>query len=209
MTLIENINWRYATKQFDSEKKVIPSDLALLRQALQLSVSSYGLQPYKILIIEDKKLREKLKPASWNQSQITDASQLFVFCNYADVLPEHIDEYVTLKAKTQNLNIDSLKGYGDFMKEKLTGLTPVQKRNWTARQTYIALANLLSACATLKIDACPMEGFDPAMYDNILDLAQKGLEAAVIATIGYRAAEDTTQHLPKVRKSEETLFEVF
>ncbi|MEL7005177.1 MAG: NAD(P)H-dependent oxidoreductase [Bacteroidota bacterium] len=207
MSLIENLNWRYATKKFDNTKKVNDQDLETIKKALQLSASSYGLQLYKILIIEDIELREKLKPGSWGQSQITDASHLIVFCNYADVANEHIDEYTQLKAETMNINHDNLKGYGDFIKEKMGELDQPTKQNWTARQTYIALGNLLVACADLRIDACPMEGFDPSQYEEILGLESRGLKAAVIATIGYRSDEDQTQHAPKVRKSFDDLFE--
>ena len=160
-----------------------------------------------MLVIEDKEIREKLKPASWGQSQITDSSHLFVFCNYTEVNDEHIDDYLRLKAETQELDIEGLKDYGSMMKGSMSGLSDAQKSQWTAKQTYIALGNLLAACSMLKIDACPMEGFDPAKYNEILGLTEKGLNASVIATIGYRSEEDKTQHLKKVRKPSELLFE--
>ncbi len=208
MGLIENLKWRYATKKFDATRKVSAEDLEKIKEAVQLSASSYGLQLYKILVIEDAATREKLQPASWGQSQIVDASHLVVFCNYSKVDGEHIDEYVNLKSSTQGIDAESLKGYGDFIKGKMSDLSDEQQNNWTARQTYIALGNLLAACAELKVDACPMEGFEPAMYDEILGLSEKGLNAAVIATIGYRSDEDQTQHGKKVRKSMDDLFEM-
>ncbi len=162
---------------------------------------------YKVLVIEDQELRERLKSASWGQSQITDASQLIVFCNYTDVTDENIDEYIDLKAETQGLDKEGLKDYGNMMKGSMAGLSEAQKAIWTAKQTYIALGNLLAVCSMLKIDACPMEGFEPAKYNEILGLTEKGLNAAVIATIGYRSEEDKTQHLKKVRKPAEVLFE--
>ena len=208
MQLVENLKWRYATKKFDDTKKVSATDLDNIKEAISLSASSYGLQAYKVLIIEDLELRKKLQPASWGQSQIVDASHLIVFCNYTKVQPEVIDEYLKLKADTQGLNVDDLSGYGDFMKSKIGSLPEDAVKAWTAKQTYIGLGNLLAACAELKIDACPMEGFEAEQYEQILGLEEKGLSAAVIATIGYRSSEDGTQNSKKVRKPISELFEV-
>lgn len=207
MTFIDHQEWRYATKKFDPSKKVSAEDLASIKRSVQLSASSYGLQLYKVLVIEDTGLRTQLQPAAWNQSQITDASQLFVFCNYTKVTPEHIDEFINLTATTRGIEPAALTGYGDFMKTKIGERSPESQFNWTKNQVYIALGNLLSACAALKIDACPMEGFEPDQFNNILGLTEKGLNAAVLATIGYRSEEDQTQHLAKVRKSMDNLFE--
>jgi len=208
MQLVENLKWRYATKKFDDTQKVSATDLEKIKEAISLSASSYGLQAYKVLLIEDLELRKKLQPASWGQSQIVDASHLIVFCNYAKVQPEVIDEYLKLKADTQGLNVEDLSGYGDFMKSKIGSLPEETVKAWTAKQTYIGLGNLLAACAELKIDACPMEGFEAEQYEQILGLQEKGLSAAVIATIGYRSSEDGTQNSKKVRKPISELFEV-
>ena len=207
MNLIENLKWRYATKKFDPTKKVPAKKLAYLKEAVQLSVSSYGLQLYKVLIIEDDEVRKKLKAASWDQSQITDASQLFVFCHYNERKDEHIDAYIHLTAETQNIPVSTLSGYGDFMKNSLSQKTDTEWRSWSKSQTYLALSNLLMASAELKIDACPMEGFDPAQYSDILNLEEQGLSASVLATVGYRSNEDKTQFRPKVRKPFDILFE--
>ncbi len=207
MNLIENLKWRYATKKFDPHRKVSEADLEKIKEAISLSASSYGLQAYKVLIIEDLELRKKLQPASWGQSQITDASHLVVFCNYTKVDPEIIDGYLKLKATTQGLNFEDLKGYGDFMKSKIGALPDDAVKAWTAKQTYIGLGNLLAASAELKIDTCPMEGFNPDQYEEILGLSEKGLSAAVIATIGYRSEEDATKDSKKVRKPVTELFE--
>ncbi len=207
MNLIENLKWRYATKKFDPSRKVSEADLEKIKEAVSLSASSYGLQAYKVLIIEDLELRKKLQPASWGQSQITDASHLVVFCNYTKVNPEVIDGYLKLKATTQGLNFEDLKGYGDFMKSKIGALPEDAVKAWTAKQTYIGLGNLLAASAELKIDTCPMEGFESDQYEEILGLSKKGLSAAVIATIGYRSKEDATKDSKKVRKPVTELFE--
>jgi nitroreductase len=207
MNLIKNLNWRYATKRFDTEKKLNPADLELLKESIRLSASSYGLQLYKVVIVENEKIKLLLKDASWGQTQITESSHIFVFCNYKKVSERQIDEYLLLKASVQNLEIDALKGYGDFMKNTLLEMSDEQMNSWTAKQSYIALGNLLAACAELKIDACPMEGFEPEKYDKILGLSDKGLNAAVIAAVGYRSREDKTQFDAKIRKSSEILFE--
>lgn len=208
MELIKNLQWRYATKKFDTSKKVSSNDLQKLKEAVQLSVSSYGLQLYKVLIIENSEIREQLKPVSWNQNQITDASHLFVFCNYTEATPKAIDDFIKQTAETRNLDLDRLNGYGDFIKEKLQEKTPEEKTSWLKAQTYLALGNLLNACAELKIDACPMEGFEPEAYNKILNLEAQGLNAVVIAPIGYRHEEDHTIGQLKVRKPMEMLFEI-
>lgn len=207
MQFIKNQNWRYATKKFNPNKKVAPENIKRLKQALQLSVSSYGLQPYKVLIIENNELKAKLKSKSWNQSQVTEASHLFVLCNYTATKPHDIEQYINLIATTKHINKSELQGYEDFMKAKLSEKSKEEQNHWSKCQTYIALANLLAACAELKIDACPMEGFQAEEYNSILGLTKKGLNASVIATIGYRHEEDTTQHAPKVRKPFHQLFE--
>lgn len=206
-TFIENQNWRYATKKFDASKKIANQDLETLKEAIQLSTSSYGLQPYKVFIIENQEIREQLKPFSWNQTQITDASHLFVFANIVDVQNEDIDNYVENVIKTRNLKIEEVKGYCDFMKSKIVNLPIEIKSNWTSKQTYLALGNLLNAAAELKIDVTPMEGFESEKYNEILGLDKLGLNASLVATIGYRHEEDVTQHYPKVRKPIGELFE--
>lgn len=207
MELIKNLEWRYATKKFDPEKKIGTYELDKLKRAIQLSVSSYGLQFYKVLIIEDMEIRKQLKPVSWDQNQITDASHLFVFCNYNKVKTEDIDAFIRLTAKTRNIDYNDLKGYGDFINTKLREKTITQQTNWLERQPYLALSTLLMACAELKIDACPMEGFESDKYNEILGLKEKGLNACVIATVGYRASGDNLRHTPKVRKPMDQLFE--
>ena len=203
---IENQNWRYATKRFDSNKKITETDIDILKKAIQLSTSSYGLQPYRVLIVENKEIREQLKPFSWNQAQIVDASHLFVFANIVDFDDAHIDNYVNNVATTRKIKSEELKGYSDFMKSKITKLPLDIKSNWTAKQTYLALGNLLNAAAELKIDVTPMEGFETDKYNEILGLEKLGLNASLVAPIGYRHEEDATQHFPKVRKSLDELF---
>ncbi|CAM4250276.1 NAD(P)H-dependent oxidoreductase [Flavobacterium terrigena] len=206
-TFIENQNWRYATKKFNSEKKISDTDFEILKDAIQLSSSSYGLQPYKVLIIENEEIRKQLQPASWGQSQIVDASHLLVFANITNVDEEYINNFAQNVATTRNIPFENVKGYADFMIGKITTLTPEDQAVWTAKQTYLALGNLLNAAAELKIDVTPMEGFDPNQYNEILGLTEKGLHASLVATVGYRHHEDDTQHYIKVRKPKSELFE--
>jgi nitroreductase len=205
-TFLENQNWRYATKKFDATKKISNQDLETLKEAIQLSASSYGLQPYKVLIIENPEIRTKLQPFSWGQSQIVEASHLFVFTNLIDIQNNHIDEYITNVATTRGMDVQDLKQYSDFMKSKLVPLPSEAKSTWTSKQTYLAMGNLLNAAAELKIDVTPIEGFEPEKYNDILGLDKLGLNASLVASIGYRHEEDATQHFPKVRKSINELF---
>jgi nitroreductase len=205
-TFLENQNWRYATKKFDASKKITAEDLSTLKEAIRLSSSSYGLQPYKVIIVENPELRANIQPAAWGQSQIVEASHLIIFANETKVDDLAIDEYIKNISQTRNMPIEALAGYGDFMKSKITSLTPEEKNIWTAKQTYLALGNLLNVAAELKIDATPMEGFVPAQVNEILGLDKLGLNATLIATLGYRHDEDATQHYKKVRKSNEDLF---
>jgi len=205
-TFLENQNWRYATKKFDATKKIAAADLDFLKEAVRLSASSYGLQLYKVFIVENPALRAKLQPAAWGQSQIVDASHLFVFANQTKVDASDIDGYLENAIAERSLPAGALDGYGDFMKGAITPLPDDAKAVWTAKQTYIALGNLLAAAAELNIDATPMEGFDAAQFNEILGFDKLNLNAAVVAAVGYRHEEDATQHYKKVRKSNDDLF---
>ena len=203
---IKNANWRYATKKFDTTKKVSNEDLQTLKEAIRLSASSYGLQPYKVLIIDNPELRDKLQPAAWGQSQIVDASQLIVFANITNFGETQIDCYFKNLTETREIPFEAVSGYAEFMKSKILPLPEDVRNTWTAKQTYLAMSNLLNAAAELNIDVTPMEGFEPEKVNEILGLEKLGLNASLIATVGYRHQEDATQHYVKVRKSNEELF---
>lgn len=205
-TFLDHQNWRYATKKFDAAKKITTEDLNTLKEAIRLSSSSYGLQPYKVIIVENPELRAKIQPSAWGQSQIVEASHLIVFANETNIGDSAIDSYLKNISEIRNTPIEALNGYGDFMKSKILSLPEDAKNIWTSKQTYLALGNLLNAAAELKIDATPMEGFVPAEVNEILGLDKLGLNATLIATLGYRHDEDATQHYKKVRKSNEELF---
>jgi nitroreductase len=205
-TFIESQNWRYATKKFDATKKISTEDLNTLKEAIRLSSSSFGLQLYKVIIVENPEIRAKLLAASWGQGQITEASQVVVFANYTKIDNSDIDAYLNNVVATRGIPMEAVSGYGDFMKGAIGGKSIEDQNVWNQKQTYLALANLLNATADLKIDACPMEGFDAKQYNEILGLDKLNLNAAVVATIGYRSQEDDTQHYKKVRKSNADLF---
>jgi len=204
--VIENRMWRYATKKFDSTKLISDEHLAILIETARLSASSYGLQPYHIFVITDIAIREKLKPVSWGQSQITDASHLLVFANSTNFDEQLVDDYLNRTAIVRDVSLESLSAYGNFMKKNIVNLPVEAKEVWAAKQVYLALGNVMQAAAELKIDSCPMEGLDAAAYDEILGLKNKELTTTLALPIGYRSSEDTTQELAKVRKTKETLF---
>ena len=204
-TYIDDLNWRYATKKFDANREVSTKDIETLLEVIQLTASSYGLQPYEIIVVKDAKIREQLKLAAWNQSQITDASEIIVFANKTNITSNDIDSYLKDIAKIRSLKLDDLAGLKGMLESTILKLNPEDQNAWAAKQAYIALGNLLSAAANLKIDTCPMEGFDVLKFDSILNLKEKGLTAAVIATVGYRSVDDQTQYAAKVRKSKEDL----
>ena len=205
-TLLDNLNWRYATKKFDATKKISSEDLNTLKEAVRLAASSYGLQPYKVVIVENPEIREQLKAAAYGQTQITDSSQLFIFANDLNAGPESVAAYIQNISETRGIPTEALGGFADMMNGVISNLSQEAKNIWTAKQTYIALGTLLAAAADLKIDATPMEGFNPAAFNEILGFDKLGLNASVIATVGYRHDEDDTQHYKKVRKSHEELF---
>jgi nitroreductase len=205
-TFLENQNWRYATKKFDATKKISAADLNTLKEAIRLSTSSYGLQPYKVFIVENPELRAKLVGASYGQAQVADASHLIVFANELNFGVAGIDQLANNISATRGLPLEAIQGYVDYMKGNITGLPEEVRNIWTSKQTYLALGNLLNAAAELHIDVTPMEGFVPAQVNEILGLDKLGLNACLLAPIGYRHAEDDTQHYKKVRKSNDELF---
>jgi nitroreductase/dihydropteridine reductase len=200
LNLLEDLNWRYATKKYDPTKKISHDDLYILLEAVRLSPSSYGLLPYKVLLIESAEIREKLKPYSWNQSQITDASHLLVFCSFKEMKDEYIDQHTELMENTRSLEKGQLEGFSNFVKVRVKEKSITEQAEWNARQTYIALGILLQSCAALRIDATPMEGFEPEKYNEILGLNERNLNATLVCALGYRSEEDANQKLKKVRK---------
>ncbi|AFU70039.1 dihydropteridine reductase, putative [Psychroflexus torquis ATCC 700755] len=203
---IENLHWRYATKNFNPEKQVSKDDLETLLEAIRLSASSYGLQPYEVMVIEDPKVRAKLKPAAFGQPQITDSSCLLVFAFNTNVDEHYLEEFIKNNSETRNKPVEDFQDLKEMIQNSVLTFTEEAKHNWASRQVYIALGNLLSAAADLKIDVCPMEGFNSAEFDELLDLKSKNLKSVTLATVGYRSETDQLKDALKVRKSKEELF---
>jgi len=203
MDILSKLNTRYATKIFDPTKKVPIADMDKLLEAIRLSASSFGLQPYKVLVVEDPAIRAELRKVAWDQPQITDASALLVFAAKYETNAGTVDEFVDLVSNTRNIPKDALSGYSDMMKGSIQSQSPEQIETWVSKQAYIALGFGLVSAAVLDIDACPMEGFSPADFDRILDINKLGLKSKVIMAVGYRSEEDKYQHLAKVRQKKE------
>jgi len=205
--LLAQLNWRYATKQFDPNRKISAPDWAVLEEALLLTASSGGLQPWKFIVVTDAGVRAKLLPASYGQAQITDASHLVVFASKNNFSEADVDAHIKHVAEVQGAPIEALSPLRGMLVGGIVKAQDETARNaWARNQAYIALGNLLTSAALLGIDACPMEGFDRAQYDEILGLKAKGFAAAVIATLGYRSAADKYAAAPKVRFSKEQVF---
>lgn len=183
-TFLSQLEWRYATKRFNRDKKVKVKKLDKILKSIQYAPTSFGLQPYHVFIVSDVSIREKIKKIAWDQPQIIECSALLVFCTRTD-FPKRIDDYLDLASGGNKEVKDKLKGYEDLMKGFVQGMTKDQIRTWNDRQTYIALGFAMAACSELEIDACPIEGFDKIELDKILKLPEY-LNSVVMLPIGYR-----------------------
>ena len=197
--IIDAMNWRYATKVFDTEKKLTDDQINNLIEAVNLSASSYGLQPWKLIVVKNPELRSKIKDASWGQTQTTDASHLIVIAIKNNVNDAYVDSFINLVSTTRGMDVASLDGYSQMMKGAINSKGEAGVKDWSARQAYIALGTLLTACAIEQIDVCPMEGFDNKKIDEILGLSELGLESVLLCPVGYRSNTDESANYKKVR----------
>ncbi len=197
--LLEALNFRYATKVFDPARKIPADTWAAIEESLALTPSSFGLQPWKFLIIDTAAVREKLKVASWGQSQVTDASHFIVLTARTDLDQGHIDSWISRLSDVQGTPLESLAGLSGVISSFSGNMSPLEKHTWNTRQVYIALGQLMTAAAFLGIDTCPMEGISPADYDGILGLGDSGYATAVACALGYRAADDKYAVAKKAR----------
>lgn len=203
------LQWRYACKKFDPTQKIAEQDWQLLLTSLRDAPTSYGLQPFRFMWVENPILREKLRTASWNQSQVTDASHFVVFTSKTKITEEDVDRFMELNSKIRGVGLETLKGYRDMiLKNVVHGMTAEQSLEWTRRQAYIAMGFLLETAALLKIDTTPLEGLEPETYDSILGLGSTGYKTVAAVALGYRHPEDRNQKLAKVRYSLPELVEV-
>jgi nitroreductase / dihydropteridine reductase len=201
MNIIEQLKWRYATKDFDKAKKLTVNQLHTLLESVNLSASSYGMQPFEVIVIENQELKDRLRTVSGDQSQVSDASQLILFAARNNLSPLHVEEYIQRIMSIRNVSYDSLSDYRNRIVKSISSKSQETLYQWASRQIYIALGFLLVTAAVEEIDACPIEGFEKEMYDEILGLKEKGLSSVVMVAVGYRSADDKYQFKPKVRKS--------
>lgn len=203
--LLTALNWRYATKSFDTEKKLDASQLDTLLESLRFSPSSFGLQPWKFVLVESEEILSQLRQTNHTQWQVMSAPYIFVLCAKDTMTSEDITHHIQYLAQERWIEETSLDGYRDMMLWYVGWKSDERKANRNEKQVYIAQWVLLSACAMLGIDSCPMEGFDRHSYDEILWLAWSGYHSVVIVPVGYRSSEDKYAHVPKVRFAKEEL----
>ncbi len=205
-TLNTQLGWRYATKRMNG-KEVPQEKLNAILEAIRLAPSSYGLTPYKVLVIKDMELRKKIQPAAWMQPQIVEGSHLLVFAVWDNITEKNVDDYMNLVSTTRGMPVTALADFKKYIMGTVDGLDQTGKVTWAAKQAYIALGVGLSAAALEEVDSTPMEGFDPAKLDEVLGLKEKGLKSVVMMAIGYRdVATDTSAGYKKVRRAKEDLF---
>ncbi len=197
--IINALNWRYATKSFDSSKKLSDEQLDTILESMRLSASSYGLQPWKFVVVSNPETRTALRAAAWDQTQVTDASAFVVLTVRTDVDAAYVDAYMKSIADTRGMDVAALSGFADMIKGTISRRTAEQVVEWSSRQVYIALGTALTTAAQLEVDTCPMEGFDSAKFDEILGLKEMNLSSRVCLAIGFRSAEDTSASYKKVR----------
>ena len=199
-TLLQQLRWRYAVKQFDPARKISDAIWQALEAALVLTPSSYGLQPWQFLVITNQAIKEALVEHSWKQRQVADCSHAVVFAVPRDITEKTVDRYINQTAAVRKVEIDSLAVFRKMMVSDLVeGPRSQAIVDWAKLQVYIALGNFLTCAALLEVDTCPMEGFIPEQYDAVLGLAEKNLTAAVVCAAGYRSKDDRCATLPKVR----------
>jgi hypothetical protein len=198
--IISKLRWRYATKKFDASKILSEEKLGILKEAFNLTATSYGLQPLKLLVITNTKIKKKLVPMSMDQEMVRDASHVLVLCMEETLSSEYIVKHFDRVEATRNTPRDILDPFQEFLVSSFSEKTPEDISLWMEKQAYLALGNLLTVCALENIDACPMEGFDPEKYDELLQLKEKGLRSVLVLPVGYRAEDDMFSNFKKVRR---------
>lgn len=206
--VLQSLNWRYATKSFDPSRDIPAPVWEGLEEALVLTPSSFGLQPWRFLVLEDRALRERLVAHAWGQRQVVEAARLVVFCIRLNLGVAEIDAYLQRIQEVRGTPLSNLAGFRKMMLGALVegGLRPMINE-WATRQVYIALGNFMTAAALVGVDSCPLEGFDSAKFDEILELPGRGWASVVCCAAGYRAPGDRHGALPKVRFRREDVVE--
>lgn len=197
--ILQALQWRYAVKMFDPKKKIAQEDLQVILESGRLAPSSLGVQPWTFVLVEKPASRKTLRSYSWDQGQITDASHLLLICRKTELNEAYVDQVMQKTADLRNVAVSTLAGLKEMIMGKLTHTPQKELAHWSALQCYLALGMILESAALLKVDACPMEGFDAAKYDEALGLAEKGLSTVVVCALGYRSEEDKYAHAAKAR----------
>ena len=200
MNILDSLKFRYATKKFDSNKYVSDDKIELIKQAFNLTATSYGLQPIKLVVIKNKELQKDLVQFSMNQQQVAQASHLLVFCIINTIDKDYITKYFNTVKQIRNTPDNILTPFKEFLVEDFKNKNQQGINDWSSKQAYLAMGNLLTVCAVEEIDACPMEGFSPSDYDRILKLKDHRLSSVLVMPIGYRAEDDMFANFKKVRK---------
>ncbi|ALJ04087.1 nitroreductase [Pseudalgibacter alginicilyticus] len=209
MNTIKQLQWRYATKKFDSTKKLPIDKLNILKEAFNLTATSFGLQTIKLLVVENIALRETLVAHSFYQKQVLEASHLLVICIQENVIKTDVVDYYNNIKKIRNTSETILKPYREDLIKMMEKMTIEERQKWSTNQAYIALGNLMTVCAMEGIDSCPMEGFLPKKFDEVLELNKIGLKSVLLLPVGYRADDDMFSTFKKVRKPlEEAIIEI-
>ena len=208
-TLLEQLHWRYATKQFDAQRKIPTQVWSALEESLILTPSSYGMQPWKFVVLnKDAELRERLVSCSWGQRQVADSSHYVVFTVQTEITEQDVDTYMDSITATRQIDKSAVEPLKKMIESGIVrGLNATQQQEWASRQAYIALGNFMTSAALLGIDTCPMEGLDPAKYDEVLGLKGSGYATCVACAAGYRAASDKYSQLAKVRYTAQQVVE--
>jgi nitroreductase / dihydropteridine reductase len=202
---IDSLHWRYATKQFDTTKKLTPEQVETITEAVRFAPSSYGLQPLKCIVVGNAEMKVKVQEAAYDQTQVSEASHVLVFCSLTDITAEYVDRYIAHSAQERQVAVESLQGYRNAMVKFIEGKTTEQKVEWMKKQVYLALGIAIAACALERIDACPMEGFNSEKLDTVLGLKEQGLTSTVLLPIGMRSANDAHANDAKVRWNTEDI----
>ena len=209
MNIVENLEWRYAVKKFDSERILPQEKIDKLKITFNLTATSYGLQPIRMVIVQNKDLQEKLVPFSMKQPQVGQASHVLVFCIEKNIDNDYIIEYFERVKSIRQINEEVLAPFKNSLLSNFSSLKNSELQNWAKNQAYLAIGNLLTVCAIEKIDSCPMEGFQPESYDQLLGLSKKGLTSVLVMPIGYRAEDDMFSEFKKVRRDlNESIIEI-
>ncbi|WP_142785777.1 NAD(P)H-dependent oxidoreductase [Changchengzhania lutea] len=200
MDTIKQLEWRYATKKFDPKKKLENNKLQVLKKAFNLTATSFGLQTIKMLVIKDEQLRETLVPHAFQQRQLLEASHLLVICIQEDIDTTDVVNYYKNIKSIRNTSDNILNPYKQQLVDMMENMTVSGQQQWSKNQAYIALGNLMTVCAIEHIDSCPMEGFLPNKFDELLHLKEKNLKSVLLLPVGYRHKDDIFADLEKVRK---------